>query len=344
MSCPCDTVNMPQRKRIAWLLGAVCLVAAAPARAQAASPSPILGLRLLDQRVATIGFRLATANVDLCERRQWQPGFLVHDLSQYSRAGRAEAITLFKLGEGPAVLALAQGGPAQRAGLETDDVLAAADGTPLPRPPADAHDSFLPTERILDVLEAAFSDGRAELAIRRNGRSSNVRIDAVEGCASRFQVIPSRRHEAKADGRYVQLSSALVEFARDDGELAALLAHELAHNILRHRARLTAAGVERGVMANFGRSARLFRQTEMEADRWAVHLMDRAGFDPGAAVRLWNRQSRSTIAFLRAGTHPSWGSRIAAMEAEIEAIALAKARGEQARPPRIAADAAGRGS
>lgn len=335
MSCLCDTMNMQQRSRITWLVAALGLVGMAPARAEPAPQAPVVALRELDRRVATIGYRLATANAALCQQRQWQPGLMVHDLSQYSRRGRSQAAAAFGLGEGPAVLALVEGGPAARAGLRTDDVLIAADGRHLPRAPADAHDTFAPTERIIDALEAAFSDGSAELQIRRAGQSRLIRVDAAQGCASRFQVIPSRRHDAKADGRYVQLTSAMVEFAQDDHELAALVAHELAHNILRHRARLNEAGAERGLMANFGRSARLFRQTELEADRWAVHLMDRAGYDPRAAVRLWMRQSRSTIALLRAGTHPDWASRIGAMEAEIRTIIEARARREEPRPPRF---------
>lgn len=259
---------------------------------------------------------------------------MIHDLSQYSRQARAQATAAFGLADGPGVLALAEGGPAAGGGIRPDDVLLAADGAPLPRAPADAHDTFRPTERIIEALEAAFADGTADLSILRAGRVHVIRVRAAEGCASRFQVVPSSRQDAKADGRYVQLTSAMVEFAQGDDELAALVAHELAHNILGHRARLDQAGVQRGVMANFGRSARLFRQAELDADRWAVHLMDRAGFDPVAAIRLWTRQSRATSAFLRAGTHPDWNSRIGAMRSQIRLIEEARARGEEPQPPR----------
>jgi hypothetical protein len=288
---------------------------------------------MLDQRVATVGHRLAAANAPLCTRRQWQPGLLVHDLSQYSRSERSQAIAAFGLGEGAAVLALADRGPAQRAGLRLDDVLLSADGRALPRAPADAQGTFGPTEQIIDALEEAFSDGSAELEIRRAGRNLKIRVGAAAGCASRFQLVPSSSYLAKANGRYVQLSSATVIFTRDDDELAAVIAHELAHNILRHRARLDEAGVERGPAADLGRSAGLFRRTELEADRWTVYLMDRAGLDPRAAVRLWDRQSRTIMAVIEGATHPPWASRIAAMEAEIAAIRQARARGEQANPP-----------
>jgi hypothetical protein len=316
--------------RIAWFL--IALLSATPLHAAPGEAAALLALRPLDGRVATIGDRLAIANVSICRERQFQPGLTIHDLSQYSLQGRPAAIAAFGLEAGPAVLALADGGAAIRAGLRLDDVLVAADGVPLPRPPARVHDSFAPTERIMEMLEAAFADGAADLTVRRGRRGHMIRVRAIPGCASRFQMIPSAQRAAKADGRYVQLTSALVEYTRGDDELAALVAHELAHNILRHRARLNAAGVDRDARVHSPRDARLFQLTELEADRLAVHLMERAGYDPAAAIRLWTRQSREPRS-MASGSHPAWPVRIRAMEAEIAAILRARARGEQAPAP-----------
>jgi Zn-dependent protease with chaperone function len=246
MSYPCDTMNMLFLNRITWSLAVAAGLLAAPLSAYRAPQQAVLALRTLDQRVAAVGHRLATFNVAVCGERQWHPGFMIHDLSQYARRSRQQAIARFGLGEGPAILALVPGSPAARAGLRLDDVLVVADGNLLPRPPRNTHDSFAPTERIIDALEVAFSDGAAELTIRRMGKDRAVLVAAELGCATRFQVTPSPLLQAKADGRYVQLTSAFVEYARGDHELAALLAHELAHNILRHRLRLKAAGADWG--------------------------------------------------------------------------------------------------
>ena len=300
--------------------------------AQAAAIDPLQALRVLDTRMIGVGTRLSVGNAPICEALQWQAGIAVHDLSQYPASSRAAVVAAFGLGDAPGVLALAAGGAAERAGLRLDDALLAADNVPLPRTRSGSAGTFSPTEAIISALEVAFADGAAALSIRRGGETMVLNVPADRGCASRFQVVPSRRMDAKADGRYVQLTSAMIEFTQDDDELAALVAHELSHNILRHRVRLNAAGVQRGFLAPFGRNGRLFRQVELEADRLAVHLMARAGYDPGAAVRLWTRQSRSD-ARLFAGTHPDWPLRIQAMQAEITAIAAARARGEVAVPP-----------
>ena len=49
------------------------------------------------------------------------------------------------------------------------------------------------------------------------------------------------------DGARVQVTAALVEYATRDDELAAVIAHEFAHNILKHRLALNAAGISRGL-------------------------------------------------------------------------------------------------
>lgn len=283
-------------------------------------------------RLATVGTRLAIANVTLCDQRQYQPGLVVHDLSQYDRRERAAVAAAFGLADGPGVRALVPSGSAERGGLLLDDNIIAADGVPLPRAPDEARGTYEPTGRIITALEAAFADGVATLEIRRGGRPVRIRIEAELGCASRFAVAESAQPAASADGQYVVLSTGMIAFVRDDDELAASVAHELAHNILRHRARLNAAGVDRGLLARFGRSGRLFRQAELEADRLGIHLMARAGYDPEAAVRLAIRQSQGDTR-LFAGTHPDWPARLAAMRAELTAIRAAQARGEIADAP-----------
>ena len=323
------------------LIGSIAL-SAAPAPAQPGEAGSLAELRSLDRRVATIGHRLAVASLDLCHERQWLPGFAVHDLSQYGRDYREAAIRSFGLDWGPGVLALAQGGPAERAGLLPDDVLVAADGAALPSGPPPERRSFERAEQVIEALEAAFADGSAELDLLRGGERRALSVGSEQGCASRFQVLPSRSLNAHADGRWVQVTSAIAEYVADDDELAAVLAHEFAHNLLRHRVRLNAAGVRRGFLGNFGRNARLIRETEAEADRLSVYLLERAGYDPEAAVRFWSRFGRRGLNIFGSPTHPNWRRRIALFEAEIARIRAERAAGRVPRPdlPMAGAEAA----
>jgi beta-barrel assembly-enhancing protease len=317
------------------LVFALLLIAGAGAAVagQAAADQSLLAMRALDQRVATIGHRLAVGSNALCAAHANLPGFAVHDLSQYGADFRAAASRALGLGAGPAVLALVPDGPAERSGLRLDDVLIGFDGEALPRGDPGRDRSFERMAQILDALEAAFADGRAEVEIERAGARRTLSIGTEPGCASRFQLLPSRRLNAEADGRYVQVTTAIAGYVADDAELAAVLAHEFAHNILGHRVRLDEARVQRGFFGNFGRNARRIRETEIEADRLSVYLMERAGYDPAAAVRFWSRFGRRGLNFLGSPTHPNWRSRIALLETEIAAIRAARAAGRLPVPP-----------
>ncbi|MDQ4086976.1 MAG: M48 family metallopeptidase [Pseudomonadota bacterium] len=319
-------------------LAAVILICAAlsvPAAGQTdALRDSLLTLRTLDARVAAVGHRLAVSNRDLCSARQWLPGFAVHDLSAYNGAYRAAAVRAFGFGADPRVLAVVPGAPAERAGLRVDDELLGLDGRIVPQPSATAGARPVDrTEQILEAIETAFADGAAAVEARRVGATIRLDVGAEEGCATRFQLLPARGLDARADGRYVQITTSLASYVSSDEELAAVLAHEFAHNVLGHKARLDAAGVARGFLGNFGRNARLIRETEMEADRLSVYLLDRAGYDPEAPVRFWSRFRRHGLNFLGSATHGSPGRRIALFRAEIEIIRRARAAGQVPTPP-----------
>lgn len=315
------------------VLTALALLGAAPAASQGATEQALTDLRALDRRVATIGHRLATGNRRFCAERQWLAGIALHDLTQYGADFRAAAIRAFGFDAGPAVLAVAASGPAERDGLRQDDIILAIDGEAPPRGEPGPNGSFELMERILDQLERALADGAATFEVRRGQEPVTVAVRADQGCATRFQLIPSPRLNAYADGRYVQVTTAISDYVADDDELAAVLAHEFAHNLLRHRARLDAAGVSRGFFGNFGRNARLIRETEVEADRLSIHLLHHAGYDPAAAVRLWSRFGRRGLNIFGSPTHGNWRTRVAAMEAEIAAINGARTAGGEATPP-----------
>jgi len=320
---------LPFRLLIVLLVSAL---AASPAPAESPLARSLLAMRGFDQRVATTGFRLAVANRDWCDDPVWLPGLELHDITQYGADWRQAAAEAFGLDDDPAVLALAATGPAVRAGLRVDDHVTSLDGAPPPTAAGVAQGSFDRESRILDALDIAFADGRAAIGIRRDGVASTVDVRADRGCPTRFQLIPSTRLNALADGRYVQVTTALADYVADDDELAAVLAHEFAHNLLHHRARLDAAHVSRGLLGNFGRNARLIRATEDEADRLSVYLMDRAGYDPEAAVRFWSRFGRRGLSFLSAPTHSNWRRRITLFETEIARIRQARTAGRRPVP------------
>ncbi|MCW0196729.1 M48 family metallopeptidase [Sphingopyxis sp.] len=303
--------------------------------ASAAGPSPYAELAALEGRVAAIGFRLTTANAAWCPAVQPQFGWIWGDPRLYGEAPRAEARAAYHAADvdAPYIAAVAPGSPADRAGLRVGTPVLAIDGHAVPA--SESADPFARIAAVETLLAALPPRGMVEIS---GAAGAKTAVTPVPGCASDFRVDARDRPEGASDGRLVVISGGLVRFAASDDELAAAVAHELAHNILRHRARLDAAGVDRGLGKQFGRSARLFKQTEVEADRLSAWLLAGAGYDPHAAIRFWTRfGQRAGRPLFQAGTHPRWRDRVAAIETEVRAIDAARAAGRPLEPPLIAA-------
>ena len=283
--------------------------------------SSVLELSRMDKRVLSIGHKLATANADLCADRAIATGVVLHSLSQYGRDYRRAVTSAFNLGRHPGVLAVATGSRAELAGLRENDQVVKVDGQVLAGSAPGSKANFSETASATDILEQQLADGSAVLDIIRDGEVLRISIEAEQGCPSRFQVVPSSAFSGKADGDYVQLSSGLVQRVESDDELAAVLAHELSHNILRHKVRLNEAGVKRGLLRYFGKNASRIKQTEIEADRLSVHLLFRAGYAPEAAEAFWRRFGpQHPWGPFGSPTHPGWRDRAGTLRVETEEL------------------------
>jgi len=324
---------MPHRAPM--ILAALLASMAAPVLAAAApaGQSPYAALASTEARVAAIGFRLTTANAAWCPVRQPQFGWIWGDPRLYTADRRAEALAVYGAIDQlhPFIAALAPHSPATLAGMKVGTPVTAIAEAPVPDGVGDH-----PFARIT-AIEGGMAARPVDTAIALHiGAAQIVSVTPVAGCVSDFRVEANERPAAVADGRMVLVNQGLADFAADDEELAAAIAHELAHNILRHRARLDAAGVDRGLGKQFGRNARLFKQTEVEADRLSVWLLAGAGYDPAAAARFWSRfGQRKGRPMFQASTHPNWRDRVASLEAEASAVAAARAAGQPLHPPLV---------
>ena len=127
------------------------------------------------------------------------------------------------------------------------------------------------------------------------------------------------------DGQIVQIGGKLYDFAVDDDELAAVIAHELAHNILGHRNQLDEAGVSRGLFAGLGKNGAKLRQVEFDADRLSVWLVARAGYRTEALAPFWARLGKRAGLLISDGTHPGFKERVRRIEAATAVVAAQRA-------------------
>jgi hypothetical protein len=292
-------------------------------------------IRQQDGRVATVSHRLNVANLDLCADKASLSGMAIHHALQYGPDSRPVAIRHFGLTGRPSVLTVVPGGPADKAGIKPDDVLVSIDGTSF----ADARDriaagkpTYDDTLRARGQLDQALADGSGTLVLEQAGRQRTVTLTPVAGCAYEAQLLPSEDLDAKADGTRVFITSAFVRYTVTDDQLAVVLGHELAHNVMRHRARIK-EGATGAVLGNAGTMVDGLLTVEREADYVGLYLMARAGYDYGSALEFW-RQYGADYARSRyaVGSNPGSLARATNTASTIAEIRRKQAAGEPLVP------------
>jgi len=153
-------------------------------------------------------------------------------------------------------------------------------------------------------------------------------------------------------GKIAVYSGLIEKLSLTDAELAAVLGHEIAHALREHgRERASRAVSEQVALGAIGAAAGIgeagigmaqlafdvalnlphSRDAETEADRIGVELAARAGFDPRAAVSLWQKMGTGGGGAPRwLSTHPSPGDRmqdLADYAAKVMPIYQASVRG-----------------
>lgn len=319
------------------------LLVPALARADDAMRQGLERLRAEDLRVATIGYRLATGGLPICARTRPQSGLLVHDLGQYEPAFRGDAEALFNLGHGAAIEAVVVGGPADRAGVRAGDRLVAIDGAPVVAV-LSAKAKYDAIAAVQKQLRDVFAAGPVDLTLERAGQPLRVIVVGAPACASDVQVVPGTDHNSSADGTNAIMVSALIEEAQTDSELAFLIGHEMAHNILGHPARLQSEGVSFGIFSGIGSNAAKIRATEQDADYFGLYLAAQAGYDTADALNFWKRYTAKHSSFLADQTHLNGGNRVRFLELVAAEIAAQRRAGaplkpDLARVPGLAAQA-----
>ena len=134
-------------------------------------------------------------------------------------------------------------------------------------------------------------------------------------------------------GKMAIYTGVVRKLALTDDEIAQIMGHEIAHALLGHgRERMSRAmAMQGGVLlgsivagqdlsaltpvADIALTLPNSRTGETEADRYGIELAARAGYDPRAAVRLWEKMGAASgngpPQFL--STHPSPDNRIQAL-------------------------------
>jgi hypothetical protein len=310
----------PVPRRLLWgiLLTACGIAWAVPA---ASFPGRYETLRAQDLRVASVAYRLSLANRANCSGTLVpQLGMVIHSLGQYGAADRDAAARSFKLGRHVSVMAVVDGSPAAKAGLRADDRLLAVNGRELN---ADAPSIAGPGRAALGGIERIIlqemKKGPIVFRVSSQRGDHQVGFEADSGCPANVELAPGELVNAWADGTGVVVSAGILQRCPTDDDLALVIAHELAHNLLAHKDRLAKSRSAYGErLMPSARESAMMRQIEEEADRLAVRLAKAAGFDLRATEPFLTGLVEADRP-VEPATHPTLARRIALLKMEIAA-------------------------
>ena len=273
----------------------------------------LLALQRDDQRVADTAWRIAARNVDSCPKLWAALGVSLQHVSQYEPAYRAAAQAAFGLDDRyPSLLAVAEGSPASAAGLKPNDTLRAVNGADLADKSRGQKGtaSYDAVSSAMAALEALPEQQAAVLSVERGGQKFDVSVTPQNVCRSRVELAPGNAINANANGLVAQISGRLVNWVQSDDELAFVIAHEMAHNLLDHPKRLSEKSALSGFATSLGLSGKAQRQMELEADRMGIIMAAHAGYNYKIAPDFWARlNSNSPLASFLATSHPTTRTR-----------------------------------
>ena len=301
-------------------------------------------------RLNDVAFPIQRAAAPLCgESVKDRAGFSSSNRYDYDDAWRDIAAKHFGLGERFKVIRVTRDSPAEDAGLKVGDELLSADGAIFPTG-ANASAKFS------EIYASAVNDGEVVLDVLRDHRRQSVTIRPVKVCAHKVQLTQNDSVNAFADGDKVYITTGMMRFAETDQELALVVAHELAHNAMRHSAKqqqnriggAIVGGLVSGLACAYGgvcsrdgfgiadAAGRAHsKEFEAEADYVGLYMMARAGMEIEGAANFWRRMAAEhpgNIASNHAATHPSTPERFVALEKTVAEIKRKQAQGLELMP------------
>lgn len=320
------------------------VVVAAPAAKITHHAQPIvtlMGPELLpetpEQRLDRVAYHLRAASGGRCARPEMLTGFALHETGAYDANERALVERFFHFGKAIGVRHIVLQSAAARSGFLAGDVITHVNGREVASFSTDLighRASYNRTARFESFLESALREGPAQITIRRGKTTRTLALPGQPGCGGKPVYYEKGGLNAWADGKYLAVTDKMMKFASDDNELAFVISHEMAHNILDHAAKIRGRSM---LLAMFGIGSGVIKNTEIEADELGVEILVSAGFSLEGAQTVLRRAGKKYPLNL-ATTHPGFGRRIGLVTAAAERYEqrIQAARAEREQPPLVA--------
>ncbi|WP_420473779.1 peptidase M48 [Noviherbaspirillum sp. ST9] len=247
------------------------------------------------QRLYRVAAPILLNNTPLCpDHARNIIGFTAKNKYSYSADYVDEAQKYLGLDDRLRVTEVLNGSGAEWAGIREGDILLAAGIEPIPEGEL--------AEVQASALIASELQGRSEvsLMVLRGHDRMTFDVPLTPACAMKIDVGHSDEFTAYADGRRVMITRGMLNFVRSDGELAYVIAREVARNVLQPQLNpeeaktidsLRAPAVESatGVSAVEASSGPIHVNVELE--RLALNMLVRAGYSLAVVGNFLQRMS-----------------------------------------------------
>ena len=227
-------------------------------------------------RVVSITDSISKANIHVCKERSLTYGFShLFVNSETSPEVRTVWAAAFTINAAPTVIHVNPQGPAKLAGLQVNDEILSVNGYIWPEQVREQN-VFLK-----NLSDAKANQSRLTIKVRRAEDEHTLELTAELTCKIKINIVPNEKSSAFAGGSAISFESGVSRLLSDDGELAFIVAHEMAHVILQH------------VPDKLSRA-----QMESDADELGMKLFLAAGYNPddaASAIRKLDTANRGPI-------------------------------------------------
>jgi hypothetical protein len=306
----------------------------------AAAAETLTRMATLQERLYKVAAPLLIDNAELCKTHAANLlGFTAKNRYSYPGDYNEAAHIAFGMDERLQVTEVLAGSGAAHAGLKVGDGLVSAGGKPLP---TGVH-ALSGARAVFGPLVAA--QASLPLTIERNGAARQLNIPVTRACAYAIELGNSDNINSYADGKRVMVTRGMIEFTRNDEELAYVLATGLAHNVLGHAAvqrnsatissiidNLIGVKPDESMLIGSAGIKAMPADLDAAADRVAVYMLARAGYGIDGDDDFWKRLAAAHPATVLNGytaNHPAVEARTAAIN---KAVAEVKAKHAAKKP------------
>ena len=297
------------------------------------------------QRLLKIGGPILKKSLSFCEDRKRKSVGITY-ANKYDFDGEFQEIAVSKLGLSDTleITYVINSYPAAEAGLKVGDILLSINEKEIPSD-KDASKKF--SELLKKEIK---NNAKLLFHVVRNNVVELLEIIPIETCDYPLIVTNDDVVNAYADGNNIFITQGMMDFAKSDDELALVVAHELAHNAMRHiDAKKTNAlggfvidmlitvlsGIDTQGIFTQSFAQAYSQEFESEADYVGLYMCELSDYNISEAAYFWRRMGvkhPGSIAQNHAATHPSTPERFVSIENTVEEIEQKKQTGEIIMP------------